>query len=115
MSIKLTTQMDWMQKGYGSYSKYHPDNLAKKPDISLPEPVKAPAAIAASSAAAGAASVGASADSAGADAPAGRSAVEIAKAVLCRMRFRQTYCTALLQLARPTAKALEAAKRTTPL
>lgn len=22
MSIKLTTQMDWMYKGYGSYSKY---------------------------------------------------------------------------------------------
>ena len=37
MSIKLTTQMDWMH--YSSYSSYHPDNLARKADLKLPDPI----------------------------------------------------------------------------
>lgn len=43
MSIKLTTQMDWMN--YSSYSKYHPDNMDKKPYLSLPQPLTAPAPV----------------------------------------------------------------------
>ena len=40
MSIKLTTQMDWMH--YASFSKNHPDNLTKTPDVKLPVPPVAP-------------------------------------------------------------------------
>ena len=38
-------------------------------------------------------------------------AVALTQAVLCRIRFRQTYCSAMLQLARPSARSLESAKR----
>jgi hypothetical protein len=38
-------------------------------------------------------------------------AVAAAEAVLCRVRFRRGYCCALLHMARPSAKALEMAKR----
>ena len=40
MSIKLTTQMDWMH--YSSYSKNHPDNLKRHTDLSLPDAVAGP-------------------------------------------------------------------------
>ena len=46
MSIKLTTQMDWIYKGYGSYSKYHPDNLTRPPKEELPDPVLGPGPVA---------------------------------------------------------------------
>ena len=36
MSIKLTTQMDWVK--YASYSKYHPDNLQRPDNFKLPDP-----------------------------------------------------------------------------
>ena len=45
MSIKMTTQMDWIRKGHASYSKYHPDNFARPDRDGLPSPVKGPAAI----------------------------------------------------------------------
>lgn len=44
MSIKLTTQMDWMH--YSSYSKYHPDNLARSADLKLPDPILGPPPVA---------------------------------------------------------------------
>jgi len=44
MSIKLTTQMGWMH--YSSYSAYHPDNLARKADLKLPDPILGPPPIA---------------------------------------------------------------------
>ena len=40
MSIKLTTQMDWVK--YASYSKYHPDNLQRPDNFKLPDPIKGP-------------------------------------------------------------------------
>jgi len=40
MSIKLTTQMDWVK--YASYSKYHPDNLARPDNNVLPSQVRGP-------------------------------------------------------------------------
>ena len=46
MSIKMTTQMSWMQKGYGSYSKYHPDNMAPREELRLPDPIMAPSPVA---------------------------------------------------------------------
>ena len=40
MSIKLTTQMDWVH--YASFSRYHPDNLERTSDLALPKPVVGP-------------------------------------------------------------------------
>lgn len=40
MSLKLTTQNDWIK--FASFSAHHPDNLQRKPDISLPPPVCGP-------------------------------------------------------------------------
>ena len=44
MSIKLTTQMDWMK--FSSYSKYHPDNMARTSDLKLPDPIVGPPPVA---------------------------------------------------------------------
>lgn len=40
MSIKLTTQMDYMS--HANFSKNHPDNLARQPDLTLPTMPVAP-------------------------------------------------------------------------
>ena len=32
--------MDWIH--YATFSKYHPDNIAREPDLSLPEPAVGP-------------------------------------------------------------------------
>jgi hypothetical protein len=53
----------------------------------------------------------ASSSAGGSGEAAGGSALDLAQAVLCRVRFRQTFCSAMLHLARPSARALEAAKR----
>ena len=45
MSIKLTTQMDWIKKGYAYYSKYHPDNSNRPSLDDLPDPVAGPAPV----------------------------------------------------------------------
>ena len=44
MSLKLTTQNDWIK--YSSFSQYHPDNLQRKPDLTLPPPVQGPPPVA---------------------------------------------------------------------
>ena len=44
MSIKLTTQMDWIS--YSNYSKNHPDNLERNTDNGLPSNVVGPPPIA---------------------------------------------------------------------
>mmetsp|Transcript_28861 Transcript_28861/g.93224 ORF Transcript_28861/g.93224 Transcript_28861/m.93224 type:complete len:141 (+) Transcript_28861:39-461(+) len=43
MSLKLTTQWDYIRKGaVVKYSKYHPENMDEKAGIVLPPPVKNP-------------------------------------------------------------------------
>ena len=39
-SVKLTTQQPWLH--YATFSKNHPENTAKEPDLSLPKSVEAP-------------------------------------------------------------------------
>lgn len=43
ISLKVTTQWDYIRNGAPTrYSKYHPDNMNRTVDVSLPKPVKDP-------------------------------------------------------------------------